>query len=304
MDRREFIATIALGSIATSIASSCSYDFQTFSVIKPKLFYSGEITRIAMINDAISLAIRDRTLPDLMHRALIGIPGLPSVVEMGVMFPAKDLNSVISFLAKARSVIFKPNKDNNELRVAIATGYLMHQAIERRIHKNLITTNIDLNAEEKDTAKLYQDAEVVRHLLSDPSLTKVQARTLLSIIDQRLRIKMHTIRPDGTEEKAWVLKLLEWDAAQEDLFDRLAAAIAEPNADKQYLYVEAIEFYDKSSPLINMARNSQAEQLQTDKSLETSLYGRALEDCQRVINLIGQFVNSSLDASALAQKLN
>lgn len=49
-----------------------------------------------------------------------------------------------------------------------------------------------------------------------------------------------------------------------------------------------------------MARNSQAGQLQADKLSETSLYGSALEDCQQVINSVGQFVNRSLDASAFA----
>lgn len=203
----------------------------------------------------------------------------------------------------ARSNTSKLNRDINEHRVAIATGCLMHQAIDRRIRKDLMRAGINFNEEQQNTAKLYQDAKVIRQLLNDP-LTKVQTRTLLSVIDQRLRIKIHTLRPDGTNEKAWVLKLLKWDAAQENLFPRLAAAIAEPNADKQRLYVDAIDFFDRDSPLINMARNHQARQSQANKSLELSLYGRAIEDCLEITNLVGQFVDGSLSAKVFAQKLD
>lgn len=299
VDRRKFIAMMALGSASTMIAGSYGRDQQTSPTMEFFTQFSGEITRLALIRDATALALHDQTLPVLVRRALTGTSGLSSILGIGMMFPPGS--SVISFLAAARRNWFDSGTDNDQHRVAIATGYLMHRAAENRIRQELVAAGV--NSADENIAKLQQDAEVIRSLLTNSPQTKAEVEALLSVLDQRLRIKLHTLNPDGTDEKAWILKLLEWDAAQETLFKRLAAAIAEPNAKERFLYVEALNFFDNASPLVTAARSQKVVEL-ADKTRETSLYGRALEDCQRVVTLVGQFTIGSINAKTLAQKLN
>lgn len=303
MNRREFIATMSLGFASAIAIASCDRSQESSQIrINAKFmpFSGGEITRFALIQDATSLALQN-PLPDLMSRALKGIPGLSSILGMGMMFPAQDLDSVISFLSKARSNVldFRDEDQNNEHRVAIATGYLMHRAIFQRVRDRLATAKID--PAERHTAKLYQDAETLRNLTDFPP-TKAEVRNLLSIVDRRMRIKIHTLRPDGSDEKAWVLKLLEWDTAQQKFFDRLASTIAEPEQSKRHHYVTALNFFDLNSPLTNAARNGKVVKL-LSTSPESSLYELALNDCREIVAVVGQFIDGEIDDSTLKQKL-
>ena len=302
MNRREFIATMSLGFASAIAIASCDRSEETSPTptdLKFMPFSGGEITRFALIGDATSLALQ-KPLPALVSRALKGIPGLSSILGMGMTFPAQDLDSVITFLSKARSNIFdfKDEEQDNQHRVAIATGYLMHRAIARRVEDRLATAGID--PAEHNTAKFYQDAETLRNLTDFPQ-TKVEVRHLLSIVDRRMRIKMHTLRPDGSDEKAWVLKLLAWDTAQENFFDRLASTIAEPESSKRHHYVTALNFFDPDSPLTNAARNGKVVKL-LSTSPKSSLYELALNDCREIVEVVGQFIDGA-SADSIKHKL-
>lgn len=299
VDRRKFIAMMTLGSASALITASSGQNQQAWAKIPFLPQFSGEITRLALIGDATALALQDQTLPVLLRRALTGTSGLSSILGMGMMFPPGD--SVISFLAAARRNWLDSGTEDDQHRLAIATGYLMHRAAEHRIRQGLEAAGI--KTAKQNVAKLQQDAEVIRSLLTNSPQIMAEIEALLFVLDQRLRIKLHTLKPDETDQTAWVLKLLEWDAAQEILFKQLAAAIAEPNASERFLYVEALNFFDSTSPLVTAARGQKAVELVADKTGETSLYGRALADCRRVVTLVGQFINGSISAEALAQKL-
>ncbi len=262
-------------------------------------------------------------LLESLKLALTGVPGLSHVLGMGILFPAEA--SVVTFLAKARSGGWNaslkrmgfgnPSLEDNAYRVAIATGYLMHRAAESRISRGYSAAQID--TAESDQAKLYQDATIIRSLLPSPPQSLAEAAAILSVLDQRLWIKIHTLRPDGTDEKGWVLKLLAWDAAKEALNKSLAAAIASPDIEKRSRYVESPNFFDSTSPLVSAARSQNAAQLvsleaASDPAIssvphqraESSLYGQALAECIQVVNQVNQFLQGSIDEKALTSRLN
>lgn len=300
INRRTFLDLAALSSAAIAVNSACSQAQQTWPELDFTPKFSGEITRLAIINDAAVLGLQDSTLPDLVRRALMGEPGLPNVLGMGIMFPVG--RAVVSFLSKARASWLNSGADDDEYRVAIAAGYLMHRAADQRIQEGLLASGITDN--ELDAAKRLQDAEVIRSYLSRSPRTLAEAEDLLFAIDQKLRIQIHTLRPDGTNEADWVMQLLEWDAAQEALFKQLAATIAEPNADEQRRYVESLNFFNRTDPLIQAARQQNAvEPLETEITPQSSLYGLALNDCRQVIALVSQFVQGNINSEQFAQAL-
>ncbi|MDY6941060.1 MAG: hypothetical protein SWY16_25805 [Cyanobacteriota bacterium] len=300
MDRREFLATMLIGSATAVAAAACGQNRQNWPTLEITPPASGDLTRLALISDATALALPDPSLPDSLRGALAGTAGLSSILGMGILFPTQS--AIVSLLAKARPRWFDSSAEDNEHRVAIATGYLMHRAAERCIHKGFVEAG--LNAAQENIAKLYQDAEVLRSFLVEVPQTVAEAESLLSVLDRRLRIKAHTIRPDGTDIKAWVLKFLAWDAAQATLFEKLASTIAEPNAEERSRYVESLNFFDRTSPLVNAARSQQAVNLTAENIEESSLYGRALLDCRRAISVVGQFIDGSIDASTLVETLD
>ncbi|MEM6592058.1 MAG: hypothetical protein AAF651_09385 [Cyanobacteria bacterium P01_C01_bin.73] len=301
VNRRAFLTIAALGSVATFATASCGSSTQG---VWPALEFvpelSGELTRLALIADASALALQTQTLPDIMRRALLGTPGLTSILGMGVLFPSGA--SVISFLGEARRGWLSRGNPNDEHRVAVATGYLMHRAVEQRLGAGLVAAGI--KAAEVDAAKLQQDAEVIRSFMSEVPPTEAEAKALLSVLDQRLRIQIHTLKPDGTDEKTWVRKLLEWDAAQEDLFERLAAAIAEPDTEDYARYVEAPKFFDRNSRLVQAVRGQNATQSSIEQASSDSLYDLGLTDCARVVALVCEFLDGSISGKDLVQALD
>lgn len=296
MDRREFLEMAALGSAAAMAAASCSSIPQSQPTLEFEPQFSGEILRLAVIKDATVLASQDQTLPAPMGRALKGLPGLTNILGMGILFPAGA--TVIAFLAKARRswFDFAPGDDR---RVAIATGYLLHRAVESRLREAMLAAGI--RATESEAAKLQQDAAVIRSLLDNPPQTQAEAEVLLSILDRQLRIQIHTLRPDGADEGAWVMRLLAWDAAQEALFKRLAAAIVEPDAAGYSRYVEALNLLPRDRSRANAAQNSAGPT--SNETESASLYELALEDCKQVIAIVSQFLEGAIGAKALVQNL-
>lgn len=295
LNRREFLTATGLGFV-TALGIAYKFSDGDLPSIDFVPQWSGEITRLALLRDAIALAERDANLPITLRRSLVDTQG---ATGMGSLFPAQA--SVIAFLADMRRSWLR-EKANDIYRVAIATGYLMHHAAERRIQQALTAAGIGVS--ELDSAKLQQDAEVIRSSLAEPPKTMAEAQTLLSVLDQRLRIEIHTFIPDEVDEQAWIFNLLEWDAAQEVLFRELAEALATPDAAKRARYVEAPNFLDFNDPLLRTARSEDPARLTKTAQSEKSIYALALGDCSQVIALVGQFVNGSLDAEALAYALN
>jgi hypothetical protein len=170
-----------------------------------------------------------------------------------------------------------------------------------------------------EQAKLYQDAEILRGLFPKPPSSRAEAEAVLSVLNQRLRIKIHTLIPNG-DERGWLAKVIAWDEAQESLFQALAAAMTEPNQDYLARYVVNLNFFSATSPLVVMARShsepahsepAHSEPAQptvvlaadTQSISETSLYEQALADCMQVITQVGQFLDGSIDETTLVQKI-
>lgn len=301
LGRRNFLTMAALGAIATYIAASCRQAREGDApVLAFDPQFSGEITRLAIIHDAAALELQDPTQPEQMRRALMGTPGLPPILSMGALFPAGA--SVIDFLAEARRQWFDFDKSNDDHRVAIATGYLMHRTIETRLREG--STALGIGADEVATAIMQQDAEVIRSLLTTVPPTVNDVERLLLVLDRRLRIQIHTLRPDATDEAAWVMQILAWDAAQNEVRQQLAEAIVNPNAQACARYVDALNFFDRGSPLVRAARNRSGAELVAVSTPEKSLYGLALQDCTRLIGLVRQFIDGSISTGALHQAID
>ena len=330
MNRREFLATAALGSVVTLLVAACDQHQDSWRKIAFEPPSSGEITRLALLNDAAALARQETDLPQVLKDAVTGLPGLPHILGMGMLLPVGV--SVIPFLAKARSSWIKNGwrgarsdrigAENDAHRVAIATGYLLHRAADSRLSQGYMKAGI--GAANIDQARLYQDATVLRSRLSEPPPTRAEAEAMLFVLDQRLRIKIHTLIPDA-DEKSWVAKLLAWDSAQEALFKAIAAAMTEPNRDDLARYVDDLNFFSPASSLVVAARSQStvsgpalskptaskpalpqgsAELVtNTQLSVETSLYGQALADCMQVIAGIKEFLEGSIDEETFAGRI-
>lgn len=294
-NRRDFLTTAALGMTAT-LVTTCSRRQSALPHLDFSPQWSGAMTRLALIRDAIALAAQDATLPETLLNAL---SAPQDVAAMGMLFPSEA--SAIDFLAAIHHRWFRRSAESDQHRIAIATSYFVHRAAERRIEYSL--TASEIATAELDQAKLYQDAEVIRGLMAEPPQTVDQALTLFTALDQRLRIDIHTFIPDETDQRAWVTRLLDWDEAQDVLFRQFAEAVAAPDPGQQARYVDGPNFFNSADPLIAAARSNGAIGAVPIGLGQSSIYAQALADCQQTLSLVGQFIDQSLDAEALTQQL-
>ncbi len=261
---------------------------------------SGELTRIAALLDTSALVSRDQNLSEALREALTGTWNAPA---LGIRLPTSG--SVVAFLAgEDRSLVRGVGREHDPVRIALATGHLMQRTVDHLMAESLAVHGI---AEaEWPIAQLHQDAEIVRGLFRQPPSSVEEAQDLFASLDQRLRIKIHTFRPDESDQRVWIDRLIAWDAQEAERFDVLADLVARPDPVARRQYLEAIDFFDPVDPLIRRARDGGQGRQAGPPSLgpeKACLYARTLMSCYCIARSVGDFLDERSGAAQLTREL-
>ncbi|MEM9664523.1 MAG: hypothetical protein AAF970_06285 [Bacteroidota bacterium] len=296
INRRDFLTTVAACGTGL-LLGACRQDAESSLQTPTQPFWSGDLTRLALIQDAVALMLALPTVPSGLERALGRTEGTP---HMGLGLPP-DLTAASLFAGTQKiGILGRLTDDPRDLyRIALATGHFMHHVAEAQIGPALEAKGLRADRAE---IQRYQDAEVVRSLLPAPPATVAEAQALFEVLMLRLRLKAQAIVPDSLRPADWVLALLDWDAGQTTQVQALAAVVAAPDPVLQARYVRASAFFDANDPLVQRARRPGAGG-RTVPLAGPSLYAQALDACVGVLTEVGRFVEGVQGANRLVQRL-
>jgi len=168
---------------------------------------------------------------------------------------------------------------------------------------------------------VYHDAFLLRELYGagdlepygpavlepDPSAGGID--DLLRALWQRALIALHTFIPDESDPEGWVERLLA--ARQQFRVDlrRYAEALASPDPQKVQRFIADVGFYDRSDPLIRLARSLREgaeEAIDLEGALaaagEQSQYARALARGMRYLRAASGYFEGRLGEDDLRRR--
>lgn len=243
----------------------------------------GMLTGIALAHDCAAVCIAYDAVAPAVKQALskrLEIVALGNVIPSG----ARRLPAML--------------ESKEERRQALALGFVIHRAAER-------TWPAASNTAE---AGIYQDAHLLRQAIPN---TSMPMKALLEDTGRRLMIGIHTFEPDAEDVENWIARLIDWDERTHRMYSEYAAAYSSPDSGKLKRYVEAVNFYDASDPLIAMAPELRRGDRVAEPDLQAamsappkSVYGKALrESCKHVI-AASDFVAGKSGADALRSALS
>lgn len=194
-------------------------------------------------------------------------------------------------------------KTQAESVLSLVLGSLCHEAIAHVLQPV------------SEEAALYQSAYMFRQYYmresgaaaeASEAVDRQQLAALFAALQQRFFIEMHTFVPDVDDIEGWFDKLYAGIRAYDEAQERLADAIAQPEADKVQKYIEAPGFYRADEAIVQLALAVRSGETPTREKLEAALaeeagsrYGQALrQGCDRLARA-NAFFSNRLDAQQL-----
>lgn len=185
-------------------------------------------------------------------------------------------------------------KTEAESTLAFVLGWLCHRAADRRL------------TAATPEARLHRDAHLFRARYAVPGAT-LDAETLSAMfraLKQRCFIEMHTFKPDGDDIEGWFDKLYDGMREWDDAMQRLAKAVAEPDAAWERKLAGG--FYRADDEIVALAAELREGGAVSRDRLEAALaaaprseYGLALQAAVGSLRNANAYFTYRADAAAL-----
>jgi len=290
---------------------------------------SENITHTAVMDDAFNLMLVSNRITDAFkqagknHRRFGQLAG---VTRSGDRF-------TIDLLDRYRKSwpgnSGKSGEASLEAKIAFILGWLCHRATDREFKP--VFRSFDPEGKLSPTdCSVYHDAFLFRELyMNEPEFsqtmfesnmggvaasTAVDVDSLLELFRvclKRILIEMHTFIPDQDDIDGWLEKL---HSLQQTFYvdsDRYAEAVARPDPEKMRMFIEEIDFYDRSERLIVLTRSLRDGNSATQDELESVLtaetkshYAGAVQRCFRYIEAASLFFEDDIDRDGLSERLD
>jgi hypothetical protein len=271
---------------------------------------SENVTHTAVVDDCSRLAGRDPAVCGPIARCLAEHL---DVARLGGITRAGD-TCIPGLLASLRDRW--PAEGERELtrrKLAFACGWLCHRAADRQMKPVFRAADPDCPLSPTDCS-VYHDAFLLREVYGagdlepygpavlepDPSAEGIE--DLLRTLWQRALIALHTFIPDESDPEGWVERLLERRQRFRVDLRRYAEALASPDPQKIRRFIVDARFYDRSDPLIRLARSLREgaeEAIDLEGALaaagEQSQYARALARGMRYLRAASGYFEGRLD---------
>lgn len=288
---------------------------------------SENITHTAIVDDCARLALHDRRIGEPFQQVLreqLEIARLGGITRSGDRFTADLLERF------RRRWPEEGGEEGLRRKLAFVLGWLCHRAADRQMKP--IWRSMPSQTASPTECSIYHDVFLFREVYRcghrgpyspqvleeapDRSATdgsrQDEVEQLLRTYWRRALLSLHTFKPDSDDIEGWLERL--FDARQRFRVEirRYAEALANPDPQKVRRFIEEVNFYDASEPLIRFARSVQRgapeESIDLDEAFEAaaegSQYARALRRGLGYLRAGSAFFEGRLERDVLEDRLD
>lgn len=288
---------------------------------------SAYLTPIAVADDCVRLAMYSATIAEAFKQSLTKHL---DVVRLGGAMRSGHKHVPTLFSQCRDRWATRGKGDVTPQKLALATGWLFHKAADTQFSAASRVSATKSHDEDRIDSTIYQDIAVLREIyLSEkgpsastasngmsvhPSIQAVSVKDLNDLFDamgRRLLIQLHTFEPDAEDVDGWLPRLFAWRERQDALFRRYAEAYRSPDPGKVRRYITGANFYDRTDPIIRLARSLQHGAANNKADLDRAIaaansqsqYAQALRTGYRHLQAASEFFERSIDEQQLKNRL-
>ena len=321
LNRREFLKLSALAGTGLSFGGLFGLKPKEIFAITAATNGNGlrtNITPIAIAHDCARLVVHSpetsRRIKETLtrHWEEMGIGGILRSGE----------EQAVGLIDSCRAAFKSDSYDDfSGRKLAFTTGWLFHRAANLELY----AFGGEEGRDEKMERMIYHDAYLLREFslsednesAPDPirgARSKAKADDVYSLfksVTQRTLLRLHTFDLDERDVDSWVPNLIRWSQGNETLLRRYAEAYAAPDPDKMRRLVYDGNFYDRTNPVIRLARSLKDGVIEravginaaVEMAASQSQYARALRRGIHYLLAVNDYFNEAIDDKTLRNRL-
>lgn len=296
MKRRNFIINMTMGGAATlltpmviAIPNDAAANWQS----------GGGITPFLIFEDCVKLLLEVPLLKQTFKDALTGDVHKPLVGNLARLAGAlpNGKTHIINMLEKLRNAGAKTDIKFYDEKMSFVLGWILLKSSTKNINEfnaRLFKANQDVNE-----AISFQDAFLIKERFgtsNNNSFARDKTSSLFLGILARAVTRIHTLTPDKTDGRKWIIRTTDWRVRNKEYMDLLGEIMKNPDQKKKNLYWEKPIYFDPKDPLI--AGNFKYEALNTKNR---SLYANSIKNGFKAILVAQDYFEGKTSLEAVAK---
>lgn len=254
VDRRTFLknTTLATAGLTTYLSSMpvMGREHGRDDLLLHERFFP-----IAAINDTINLLQLEGQLSGVLKNAM---DGWQNVARMGGL-GARRAGSLSAFATRLKS---NGSGEKNARQAALILGAAMFTGIEETLTSLYPGVKQTNKAEDAGLKAIYHDVAVLKGISEGSkgpiklnSVSEEEMISLFEIMWHRSLIKLHTIKPDLEDTRAWILRFTDFGNNQKEVYKAYAQAYLKKNPDLYDKYITRPNVYNTNDELLTILRS-------------------------------------------------
>lgn len=261
----------------------------------------GGIAPFLIFEDCVKLLLEAPVIKNSVKEALTGDIHKPltgNMARLAGALPNGKLH-IINMLEKLRGAGAKTDIKFYDEKMSFVLGWLLIKSSIKNINEynaKLFKANQNVNE-----AIAFQDAFLIQErfgISNNNSFARDKTSSLFLGILARAVTRIHTLTPDKTDGREWIVRTSDWRVKNKGYMDLLGEIMENPDKKKKNLYWEKPIYFDPKDPMI--AGNFKYEALNTKNR---SLYANAIKNGFQAILVAQEYLEGKTSLEAVAKNV-